>query len=194
MKNLLLLITIIICSLTVTTTAMATGNVNGYIGFKFLEEDDWAPVEDHVEFGVMFDFAPSKDFPVNFAIDLLVSVGAEDDYYDTFSGSYVDIYGYTSELALGVRKYLAPRDSKINPYIGFGLALIYAEYETEFGFITISDDDNAAGIWIDGGVLWTFKHFNIGFDVRYSDAEVTLFGIDAEAGGFHTGAVVGYHW
>jgi hypothetical protein len=34
----------------------------------------------------------------------------------------------------------------------------------------------------------------IGLDLRYSEAEVTLFDEDREAGGFRTGVTVGYHW
>ena len=192
-KLLLLLFTIIAFSLTCSTSALATGNVNGFLGVKQLEEDDWWPVEDQGEFGVMFDFAPSKDFPVNFAIDFLFSA-AEETVYDPFFGSFVEVTGYTSELAFGVRKYLVHPGLKMHPYIGGGLALISAEFETDDGFTIVSDDDTATGYWIDAGIVWTINHFNVGFDVRYSDAEVTLYGIDAEAGGFHSGVVVGYHW
>ena len=36
--------------------------------------------------------------------------------------------------------------------------------------------------------------FNIGLDVRYSKAEVTLFDKEREAGGLNAGITAGYHW
>ena len=46
-----------------------------------------------------------------------------------------------------------------------------------------------------GGVCWTLgEHFNIGLEGKYSTAYVTLFGIDADAGGGHFGMLVGFHW
>ena len=61
--------------------------------------------------------------------------------------------------------------------------------------ISVSDDDTALGLWIGGGVYWTpAEHFNIGLEAKYSNAEVTLFGVDANAGGGHFGALIGYHW
>jgi len=38
------------------------------------------------------------------------------------------------------------------------------------------------------------EHFNIGLEGKYSTADVTLFGIDADAGGGHFGMLVGFHW
>ena len=175
--------------------AQWTGNINGFIGAKMLDDNDWKPLDEHGEIGVLFDFAPTKDFPVNIAIDLLAS-GTNETYVDPFFGGVVDADAYTSELAFGFRKYLMPHKAMIKPYIGAGVAIISAEIEA-FRFsnsTTVSDDDNDVGPWLEGGVVWTLKHFNIGFDIRYSDAEVTLFGRDYDAGGFHTGLIAGYHW
>ena len=58
-----------------------------------------------------------------------------------------------------------------------------------------SADDDAIGFWIGGGIYWTLgEHFNIGFDLRWSKAEVTINGVDGEAGGGHAGLLLGYHW
>ncbi|UCE89547.1 MAG: hypothetical protein JSW10_01535 [Pseudomonadota bacterium] len=63
------------------------------------------------------------------------------------------------------------------------------------GTANIDDTDSTVGLWVGGGVYWTLKrHFNIGFDLRLSGAEVTLFGKDRQAGGFHSGLILGYHW
>ena len=53
----------------------------------------------------------------------------------------------------------------------------------------------AIGAWIGGGMYYAAtESLNIGFDLRYSKAEVTLFDEDRDAGGFRTGVTVGYHW
>jgi hypothetical protein len=72
--------------------------------------------------------------------------------------------------------------------------MINAEIEAEAYGLSVSVDD-AVGFWIGGGVYWTLgEHFNIGFDVRWSKAEVTIDGLDFEAGGTHAGLLLGYHW
>jgi hypothetical protein len=37
-------------------------------------------------------------------------------------------------------------------------------------------------------------NFDIGFDVRYSKAEVTILNRDIEVGGMHYAETTGYHW
>ncbi|PLX74092.1 MAG: hypothetical protein C0615_09730 [Desulfuromonas sp.] len=180
-------------SMITTAAASASGNINGFVGVKNLESDDWGLLDEHIELGVMADFAPAVDFPINFAFGILTS-GDEETYYDTVLGDYIEVDGSTAEFSFGIRKYLGPRNSSFQPYIGGGLALIYAEREEVNGFLTISDDDTSGGVWIDAGLMWTINHFNVGLAARYSDAEVTLFGVDTEAGGEHLGLLVGYHW
>lgn len=163
----------------------SSGNINFFIGTKSLEKSDWEPVDEHAELGVLVDFK-APDWPVSFAIDFLVS-GAKESQLG------LDIEGRTSEIDIGVRKIFDDHNSSVRPYIGGGLALISAEIEaTNF---SISDDDRSLGIWLNGGVYWTLNQsFNIGIDLRYSKAEVTLFNVDGEAGGTHIGLMLGYHW
>ncbi len=162
-----------------------TGNVNFFLGQKTLDENDWAPADKQAEFGVLVDFKQSH-WPVSIAIDFLGSTDEE-----TVSG--INFEGSTSEFDIGVRKIWEVAGSSIRPYIGGGLAFINAEFKaTNF---PVSDDDNGTGIWLNGGVYWTLgQHFNLGLDLRYSQADVTLFGIDADAGGTHAGIILGYHW
>ena len=163
-----------------------TGNVNFFLGQKTLEENDWAPADEQAEFGVLVDFKQSH-WPVSIAIDLLGSI-------DKVTVSGVDIEGSTSEFDIGVRKIWEVANSSIRPYIGGGLAFINAEIKAT-GFNTVSQDDNGTGIWLNGGVYWTLgQHFNLGLDLRYSQADVTVFGVDVDAGGTHAGIILGYHW
>jgi opacity protein-like surface antigen len=203
MKKCLALL-IILSWLSVPTTAISgsspsptswTGNINGFLGMKYLDEYDWEPVEEQAEFGVMLDFK-QESWPVSIAIDyLLSSDNVTGLYYDPGYGTIpVTFEGETSELCLGVRKvwdYIPT----VRPFFGGGVALIRAQVKAITWDWRDSADDDAVGFWIGGGVYWTLgEHFNIGFDVRWSKAEVTIDGLDFEAGGTHAGLLLGYHW
>lgn len=169
-----------------------TGNVNAFLGSKTLDEDDWKPLEDHTEVGVLVDFKRAT-WPVSIAIDFLRSE-ADDAIFDPLTGLTVNMAAETTELDFGLRK-IWDQNAKATPYIGGGLALISAEVSAEVFGINVSADDDAEGFWISGGVYWTLSEsFNIGLDLRYSQADVTLLGFDGEAGGAHAGLVLGYHW
>ncbi len=167
-----------------------TGNLNAFFGMKYLDEDDWEPVDDQGEMGAMFDFQKT-DWPVAIAFDILASANDDDFWYD---GLNIKMESATAEICTGVRK-IWETSYAMKPFIGGGVAVIFADVEA-YGYGTkIDDDDSAFGLWIDGGVYWTVsEHFNIGADIRFSNAEVTLFGADLEAGGSHFGLLAGYHW
>jgi hypothetical protein len=171
-----------------------TGNINGFLGMKYLDEDDWEPLEEQMEFGVKLDFK-QQTWPVSIAIDFLAS---SDDttmsFYDPVYGTiYAEVEGTTSEFCLGVRK-IWDYSPSIRPFIGSGLAMINAEIEAEAYGLGVSVDD-AMGFWLEGGIYWTLpEHFNIGFDLRWSKAQVIFYGVDGEAGGTHAGLFLGYHW
>jgi len=172
-----------------------TGNINLFMGAKQLEEDDWEPLDEQDEFGIMFDFK-QEGWPVSIAIDLLSSSDEQTGLY--FVSGYgtviATLEGETSEFDLGFRK-IWDGSPTIRPYIGGGIAMVSAEIKASVLGATASDDDNATGFWLGGGVCFTFaEHFNVGLDLRVTAAEVTLFGVEGEAGGTHAGVFVGYHW
>lgn len=167
--------------------AWAGGNVNVMYGQKNLDDDDWEPVEDQTEYGIMFDFKANDNWPISIALDLLFS-DDEGDYYG------VDIDGETQEFNLGVRKYF-PVTPQFKPYVGGGLAYISAEYSGSYAGVGVSDDDSEVGFWLGGGAVFTFaERINIGVDLRYSQAEVTMYGMDGEAGGTHLLVFAGLHF
>ncbi|VAW50117.1 hypothetical protein MNBD_GAMMA06-1839 [hydrothermal vent metagenome] len=186
---------IIVIALALTyTSANAgewTGNVNFFLGQKTLDKDDWEPLDKQPEFGVLIDFK-QQDWPVSIAIDLLGS--SDETTFNEPGFGNISIEAQTSELNLGVRKIWNTPNSSIRPYIGGGLALINAEIGAT-GFIPVSDNDNGTGFWFGGGIYWTLNQsFNIGLDLRYSQADVTLFDESGDAGGTHAGLMLGYHW
>jgi len=167
-----------------------TGNLSVYLGYKDLDKDNWKPVDSQGEIGILLDFRP-KNWPVNIAIDYLDSGEYE---FRTISGNLARIDGDTSELAIGIRKIFEPFPT-LRPYIGAGVAYINGEFEINQTPGRTSDDDSEIGYWIDVGLYWYFiEHFSIGVDLRYFKAEITLFGADAEAGGFHVGLTAGFRW
>ncbi len=169
-----------------------SGNVNIFLGAKALDADFWEPVEEQAQFAIIVDWK-KKDWPVSIAIDLLASVDNQ-YYFDTMLGEFLDVEGSTSELNIGIRK-IWDDHSTARPYIGGGIAFIHAEGIIKTNSIRISDDNSATGFWLNFGVYWTLaESFNIGFDMRYSEAKAELFGSSGNIGGGHAGLLLGYSW
>ncbi len=163
-----------------------TGNVNIFLGAKAMDQDDWEPAHEHGQVGLLVDFR-RQFWPVNIAVDLLFSNGE-----GTVGG--LDVEATTAELNVGVRK-IWDHLSMIRPYVGGGLAMIYAEGTVSLAALSESVDDSSLGFWLNGGVYWALgETFNIGIDLRYSAADVTLMGEDVKAGGGHAGLILGWHW
>jgi hypothetical protein len=103
--------------------------------------------------------------------------------------------GRTSELNGGIRKYWGGK-WMMRPYIGGGLAFIGAWLEAQTGrFDYVRDSDYGVGLWLNGGFIWTLSEsFNIGFDVRVTGSEVTVFDQTRKAGDFHSGLILGFRW
>ena len=201
---LILLLALVVCL--TTSSAMAGGDANFLFGYKMLSEGEFDDlgVDNQPELGVSvtLDF----QWPVALAIDLLSS---HDDTTEATSPTVmrrtrVD----TLELNIGVRKFWEIK--KWRPYVGGGLAMIQldAKQTTSTNILgnivkdtLIDDDDTGVGFWLSGGTLWTFPEgFNVGAELRYSDAEgdLTSEGFTSkqsfDAGGFHLAVMLGYHW
>lgn len=81
-----IVLSIVMCWLLIPGLAMSqsssnpddwTGNVNVFLGAKMLDKDDWEPVDEHFEAGVLIDFK-QKSWPISIAIDFLRSSDEED--------------------------------------------------------------------------------------------------------------------
>jgi len=176
-----------------------TGNVNLFIGAKLLDGDYWRPVEDQFTLGVGLDFRP-PNCPISLVLDWSYSWAEESEsvvIYDPWLGVWmidVDIEGRTMEIDPGIR-YIYEGLPYIRPFIGAGLALVWAEFEGSTLGITLSEDDWGIGFWAGGGAYVTLaEHLNLGFQVKYSYAKVELFDLKGKAGGWHLGGLIGYHW
>lgn len=158
-------------------------NLDFLIGQKQLDDDDWDPLEDQIEFGVQTTWG-TKDVPVGLAADLLYSS-------DSAKIGTATVKGSTMEIALGARAFFPVQ--QFHPYMGAGINMIRAEFSgNNPGVGSASDNDTAVGFWAGlGGNVRLGSNFNLGVALRYSTAEVTLFGTDGEAGGVHFGLTAG---
>ena len=164
-----------------------TGNVSAYLGHKSVDNDDWPNLDSQASVGVISDFR-KQSWPVSIAADLIFSATVHE------SGVIEDTGG-TVETHLGARKIFTLENSSFRPYVGGGVALVNAILENENAGVTVDDDDRAVGAWFGAGTYYAVTpSFNIGLDVRYSKAEVTLFDKEREAGGLNAGITAGYHW
>ncbi len=170
-----------------------TGNFNAFLGQKSLNDKDyWQPAEEQGEFGIEIDFR-QRDWPINIAIDLMGASG-EGDFFDSVNGTIDKFKSRTSEFNIGIRKIWD--GTPVRPFIGGGVSFMHAEAEVEVpGLGSFTDTDDGTGFWVGGGVYFTFNYnFNLGFELKYSKADVTLENVNTDAGGTHFGLLVGYHW
>jgi hypothetical protein len=70
-----------------------------------------------------------------------------------------------------------------------------------FDTLVIDDSGTGFGYWLNGGLLYQVaERFNLGLDVRYSNADVKLspaadpVKAELEAGGTQYAVVLGFHW
>lgn len=166
------------------------GNIRLFGGEKRLDKDDWQSMNSQGEFGLLMDLK-KKEWPVSIVLDLLVSAS------DSDKDDLINERGYTSEIHLGARKTWDLQSVDIHPYVGGGIAFIGAGFEKRESTGEIKDDDSdtASGAWIGTGAYWNVtQSFNVGLDVRYSFAEVTIADKDLEVGGLHTGLTLGFNF
>jgi hypothetical protein len=136
-------------------------------GMRFLDEDDYEPLEDQPTFGIDFSYeAPGS--AIGFEVGLM---GSYDD--DEVLGADIEVS--TGELYAGVRKTFGEPGAGFHPYVGGGVSLINVDIEVSGAG---SDDDTSLAGYAHGGVLAQIgASFFVGADVR------ALFGSDIEIAG-----------
>ncbi len=188
------------------SVASAETNINFLLGAKSVDSEDWRLGSGQGALAILTTFGPER-WPVQIAIDLLGSGTTEDSF--RFSTPDLEVRGRsinesTAELDLGARKVWRRR--RMRPFVGGGVAFVFGGQERlsrpgippsgivfDVPVLVQEDDDQGTGLWIDGGVFWRLtRHFNLGFEARYSAAQIELFGDDVEAGGFSGGLLLGF--
>jgi len=166
-----------------------SGNIGVMIGQVQLKDKDWGDQDEHGAIGLISDFG-SSSVPFRLAIDLIGS-GDEDD----MSGRKDEVYSAAAHI--GIRKVFDDSVFAFKPYVGAGVALINAEMRSKDKQTGLSrvEDDSATGFWVGiGSYVELSDHFQVGLDLRYSEADVTLFDSERQAGGLQTSVTGGYHW
>jgi hypothetical protein len=147
-----------------------------YGGFRSLDHNDWAPVEDQGALGLEFSHEP-LDAPFGFEIGAFAS-GDEEDDVRLPGGTTLDVQGETEELSFGFRKTFAPDEGVVHPYLGGGLSWVRAEFEGGNGTPGLTDHDESAAFYFHAGVGFDLgPNFQIGFDMRFLGAsDIDMFG------------------
>lgn len=158
-------------------------DVNAFGGTKSLSTGDWAPLASHGEVGVMTTVG-AGEWPVQ----------AAGDFYHSFASGKVagvSVRTTTSEAAIGVRG-IFPASPLVRPHLGAGLAIITVANTAESGGVVETAGGSGFGFWLGGGVLFRLgNNANLGFQLRYSSAQVQVNDATVEAGGLHAGAMLG---
>jgi hypothetical protein len=207
----MLLVTGILALVSPRAPVWAETNLNFVLGAKLLDPDDWPVGDNQGSIAFLSTFGPSS-WPVQVAIDVLGSGSGSTAVFYPEPGVEVrgnELIHSTFELGVGVRKIW--RTSNARPFVGGGLAVIWGQQEMEFiplpdfdidGHelytfppLVLSEDDEAPGVWIDGGIFWRLgTRFNIGLEARYSRAELSFRAREVQAGGFNLGLILGWGW
>ncbi|MEZ9232637.1 outer membrane protein [Vibrio amylolyticus] len=168
-----------------------TGNVNIFTGNKSMDSD-WGEFDSQGEVGIMSDFGQTN-WPALIVVDTYIS--GKDDNKDAKENDDYRVDAVTTEFMIGLRRYFDYRYG-ISSYLGGGLTIGYAHQEVKQADGTYKkEDDRGYGPWVGTGIKWRpWKHFNLGFDVRYSHFEAELFEKDLSSGGVHAGVNAGFHW
>jgi hypothetical protein len=189
--------------------AAAGGTFNFTVGKTSLDQDV-EPADDQTGFGVQWSFG-KEGWPVMLAVDLIYSTGDGSESYSAYFFPYgylnaeLDVDVKTMELAFGVRKEWGKKS--MHPFLGGGLQWTNTNVDADLsvsglGSAPIIDgDDSSVSFWANAGIYWRLgKHFNLGVNVRYRDAEATvqeeIFGsdVDLDTSGVHYGALFGWGW
>jgi len=100
---------------------------------------------------------------------------------DSTDEAGVDVYDRFLEVSFGARALFG--SGRVIPYLGAGVALVWAEVEGDSGGFTTSDDDVSGGLYGHGGVLFPVgDEFWLGLDARLlTGTELDIFGIETDA-------------
>lgn len=137
-----------------------------HVGARGLDESDWDPVEKQIAYQFEVVHEPPS-WPLGFEVGLAAGFGFHEQNNN-------DITSSLGELFAGAHKTFL-RESDFQPFVGGGVTLLNAEFQTDLGNSTVSDDDTSAGLYLHGGLqIRIARSFFIGLDLR------AVFGTDVE--------------
>ncbi len=142
----------------------ALGEVRTSLFFgQRLLDDEFEPVEEQTLLGISMD-VHEVDSLQSFEVGYFRSIG---DGSESIGANTVDVDSCVHELWVGGRWTYDPWSSSLHPYVGAGLSLLRAEFETKGVGGSDSDKGWAAGVYGHGGIEWTFaERWSVGLDLR----------------------------
>jgi hypothetical protein len=189
----LLLAAVVLLSAANEAQARYNGNLNLFVGQKWLNQGDWAPVDQQRQIGLMLAFGEERA-AVHFSIDVMTSKDDSGVTSPTIGGP---VRASSAEFAIGVRKVWG--NGVTRPHLGAGANVIRVTAELSGPAGLVTSEDRGYGVWLDAGVSFRLAgHLNLGIEARYCaanvDLESTLGVRDTSAGGIQLGLLVGYGW
>ena len=164
-----------------TDVRASAGAVHVFIGQKFLDEDDWEPIESQLELGIDASMG-GDDWPV------WINVGLFTANADEELSAVEEIEGTTTELSLGINKTWTRQ--QFRPFLAGGLAFVNSDVEFRDPDDVFEEEDSGVGLYAQGGGYWRVgSSINLGGMLRYS-----VFSDDFEGGGVHVGLIAGFGW
>ena len=160
----------------------SAGAIHVFVGQKFLDEEDWEPIDTQFELGIDASMG-GDDWPLWINVGLF-SASDEDDL-----SAIEEVEATTTEFSLGINKTWTR--NQFRPFVAGGLAFVNSDFEVrDPGGVIDEDDDSGTGLYAQGGGYWRLgSSINLGGMLRYS-----VFSDDFEGGGLHVGLIVGYGW
>ena len=198
-KHWIRILAALVCAVALGLPSAASA-VNGHVALAYAhkeaDSDDWKPADSQTGWGALTATA-WEGWPLHIAADVFETED-EGDFEVPFVGP-AHREGSSREIALGIRKFWG--GNRAIGYAGTGLAMINVESVYTDASGSRRAEEDAAGPWLGGGVLWRFgKRFEVGVDLRWSNASADLdYGNGVkdsavEVGGFHAGLMFGLGW
>ena len=173
--------------------ARYNGNLNLFVGQKWMTQSQWSPVDEQPELGLMLAFGEER-ISYHFSVDAYYSRDEIDQPNPAVDSR---VKATSGELTIGVRKLWDLGATR--PYVGGGASIVTVREDFDGPSGPVSYDDRAYGAYLQVGVFWRLaKHLNLGIEARFCKADAELGASfatrDVDAGGFHAGLLVGYGW
>lgn len=172
----------LLAALLLPTAAHAgAGAVHVFVGQKFLDEEDWEPLDTQFELGI--DAALGGD---DWPIWINIGIFGANDEEELSAVEEVEVT--TTEFSLGINKTWTRR--QFRPFLAGGLAFVNSDIEFRDPGGVFEEEDSGVGLYAQGGGYWRIgSSFNLGGMLRYS-----VFSDDFEGGGLHVGLIAGFGW
>lgn len=160
---------------------------NVFLGARSIDAEYWAPFQSIPSYGVELTYSP-KGVPIGLAVDAWGGTA-------TKAVGATEIVASVFEVDAGARKIFKIRGWLL-PSVGAGAAIVRADYSAASASFGGDDEqldgDTVLGGWVSAGlVVRPVEMVSVGVSIRYTSAQVELFGKRGEAGGLFGGVMAG---